>query len=162
MIYYSNVNANHSYAVSLMKCCPTSYLISIQLTLGTLRIIHYINITWVSCHYNDIIMSAMASQITLKLFTQPFIQAKIKENIKETSLALVRGIHWWLGISPHKGQLHWKCFHFMTSSCVRFFNSLLWLTTRSYPKLHITGPLWRDSTGFWNEVQVTIFIIWYL
>ena len=34
-------------------------------------------------HYNDVIMSAMASQITmLRLFTQAFIQAKIKENIK--------------------------------------------------------------------------------
>ena len=31
-------------------------------------------------HYYDAIMGAMASQI--KLFTQPFIQAQIKENIK--------------------------------------------------------------------------------
>ena len=33
-------------------------------------------------HYNDVIMSAMASQLTSRLFTQPFIQAQIKENIK--------------------------------------------------------------------------------
>ena len=34
-------------------------------------------------HFSDVIMVAMVSQITsLTLFTQPFIQAKIKENIK--------------------------------------------------------------------------------
>ena len=34
-------------------------------------------------HYNDVIMSAMASQVTAsQLFTQPSIQAQIKENIK--------------------------------------------------------------------------------
>ena len=36
-----------------------------------------------SIHYNDVIMSAMASQITsLTIFTEPFIQAQIKKNIK--------------------------------------------------------------------------------
>ena len=33
-------------------------------------------------HYSDIIMSMMVSQITIILFTQPFVQAPIKENIK--------------------------------------------------------------------------------
>ena len=33
-------------------------------------------------HYSDVIMSSMASQITsLRLFTQPFVQMQIKENI---------------------------------------------------------------------------------
>ena len=34
----------------------------------------------VLCHYNDVIMSAMVSQITSFTFTQPFIQSQIKEN----------------------------------------------------------------------------------
>ena len=34
-------------------------------------------------HYSEVIMSTMASQITVsRLFTQPFVQAQIKENIK--------------------------------------------------------------------------------
>ena len=33
-------------------------------------------------NYNDVIMGAMASHITSLTFTQPFIQAQIKENIK--------------------------------------------------------------------------------
>ena len=37
----------------------------------------------ISYHYSDVIMGAIASQISsLKLFTQPFIQTQIKENIK--------------------------------------------------------------------------------
>ena len=40
-------------------------------------------LTSVYIHYNDVIMSAMVSQITnLTLFTQPLIQAQMKENIK--------------------------------------------------------------------------------
>ena len=36
-------------------------------------------------HYSDVIIGAMASQITsLTLFTQPFIQTQIKENTKAT------------------------------------------------------------------------------
>ena len=38
---------------------------------------------FVQSHYNDVIVSAMASQITsLTIFIQPLIQAQIKENIK--------------------------------------------------------------------------------
>ena len=35
-----------------------------------------------------------------QLFTQLFIQAQMKENMK--ALAFVQGIHWWLVNSPHK------------------------------------------------------------
>ena len=39
-----------------------------------------------SDHYNDVKMGAMASQITRPtIFTQPFTQAQIKENIKDPS-----------------------------------------------------------------------------
>ena len=33
-------------------------------------------------------------------------------------LAIVRGIDRWSVDSPHKGQLRWKCFHLMMSSCI--------------------------------------------
>ena len=33
-------------------------------------------------HYSDVIMGAMASQPASRLFTQPFIQTQVKENIK--------------------------------------------------------------------------------
>ena len=50
-----------------------------------------------------------------RLFTQPFIEAQIKENIKAPR-------HWLLwgeftGDSPHKWPVTRKMFHLMTSSC---------------------------------------------
>ena len=68
-------------------------------------------------HYNDVIMGAIGSQITsLTLFTQQFIQAQIKENIK--ALAFARGIHRWPLVFPHKWPVTRKCFHLMMSSYV--------------------------------------------
>ena len=58
-------------------------------------------------HYNDVIMSAMASQITAsRLFIQPFIQAQMKEKIKlrVTGRSPVN--------SPHKGPVTRKMFPF--------------------------------------------------
>ena len=49
---------------------------------GTMYRFGTIIFTCVHMHYNDVKMSTMASQITSRLFTQPFIQAQIKENTK--------------------------------------------------------------------------------
>ena len=46
---------------------------------------HHFNvevITWVPSHYSDVIMSAMVSQPTSRLFTQAFVEAQNKGNIK--------------------------------------------------------------------------------
>ena len=46
---------------------------------------------WVS-HYIDVIMSAMASQITgVSIFTKPFVKVQIKENIKDPRQWLLWG-----------------------------------------------------------------------
>ena len=90
------------------------------------------------------------------MFTQSFIQAYIKENIKAPR-------HWPLWgeftgdrwIPRTKGQLRGKCFHLMTSSwCRRVSNrlpiclldSLFWLSviSRKTAKLNISGPLWGN------------------
>ena len=52
------------------------------------------------------------------MFTQPFIQTHIKENIKAPRhWPLCVGIHRDRWIPRTKGQLRGKCFHLMTSSC---------------------------------------------
>ena len=70
-------------------------------------------------HYGDVIMGAIASQITAsRLFTQPFIQTQIKENIKAPRhwplCGEFTGDRW---IPRTNGQWRGKCFHLMTSSC---------------------------------------------
>ena len=69
-------------------------------------------------HYSDVIMSTMSSA-DWRLFTQPIIQAQIKENIKVPSHWLLwvefTGDRW---ISRITGQSRGKCFYVMTSSYV--------------------------------------------
>ena len=68
-------------------------------------------------HYIDVIMSAMASQITAsRLFTQPFIQAQIKNSKALRPWPLwgeFTGGRW---VPLTKCQWRGKCFHLMKSS----------------------------------------------
>ena len=84
-------------------------------------------------HYNDVIMSAMASQITrltivnstvysgtererlsLSAFWGPYSPYKLctdqRKHQSSMSLAFARGIHRWPVNSPHKGPVTWKMF----------------------------------------------------
>ena len=61
------------------------------------------------CHYSDVIMSIIASQITgvSIVYSTVCSSADQRKHQSPASLALVRGIHRWRG----------KCFHLVTSSC---------------------------------------------
>ena len=63
-------------------------------------------------HYNDVIMSAMASQITSLTIFYSIVYSGTDQRKHQTSasLAFVRGIHWWLVNSPHKGPVMRKMF----------------------------------------------------
>ena len=66
-------------------------------------------------------MNAMASQITSLtiVYSTVYSCTDQRKHPSSTSLAFVRGIHRWPLNSPHKGSVIWKCFHLMTSSCIR-------------------------------------------
>ena len=72
-------------------------------------------------HYNDVIMGAIASQITSLTIVYSIVnsQTQIKENIKAPRHWPLCGKFtgdWW--IPRTNGQLRGKCFHLMTSSCL--------------------------------------------
>ena len=69
-------------------------------------------------HYNDVIMSAMASQITSLaiVYSMVYSGADQRKHQSSASLAFVRGIHRWPVNSLHKWPVTRKCFHLMTSS----------------------------------------------
>ena len=71
-------------------------------------------------HCNDVIMSAMASQITsLAIVYSTVYNNGLSDQGKYQNSALmafVRGIHRSPVNSPHKGQWRGNCFHLMTSS----------------------------------------------
>ena len=64
------------------------------------------------CHYNDVIMSAMASQITslTMVYSCVYSGADQRKHQSSASLAFVRGIHRWPVNSPHKGPATRKMF----------------------------------------------------
>ena len=65
-------------------------------------------------HYNDVIMSAMASQITSLTIVYPpvYSHANQRKHQSSMSLAFVWGIHRWPVNSPHKGPVTRKVFSF--------------------------------------------------
>ena len=65
-------------------------------------------------HYSDVIMGAMASQITslTVVYSTVHSGADQRKFQSSASLAFVRGIHWWPVNSLHKGPVTRKMFHF--------------------------------------------------
>ena len=65
-------------------------------------------------HYNDVIMSAMASQVTsfTIVYSTVYSGADQRKHQSSASLAFVRGIHRWPVNSPHKGPVTRKIFPF--------------------------------------------------
>ena len=65
-------------------------------------------------HYNDVIMNAMASQITsLRIvFSTAYLDTDQRKHQSSASLAFVQGIHRRLVNSPHKWPVTWKMFPF--------------------------------------------------
>ena len=65
-------------------------------------------------HYGDVIMGAIASQITCVTTVYPTVYSSAgqRKHQSSASLALVRGIHRWPVNSPHKGPVTRKIFPF--------------------------------------------------
>ena len=65
-------------------------------------------------HYNDVIMSAMASPITslMIVYSTVYSGTDQRKHQSSTSLAFVRGIHQWPVNSWHKGPVTRKMFPF--------------------------------------------------
>ena len=69
---------------------------------------------WVTRHYNDVIVSVMASQITSLtiVYLTVYSGTDQRQHQSPASLAFVRGIHRWPVNSPHKGPVTRKMFPF--------------------------------------------------
>ena len=71
--------------------------------------------TWIATiHCGDVIMSAMASQITslTSVHSSVYSGADQRKHQSSASLAFVRGIHRWPVNSPHKGPVRRQMFPF--------------------------------------------------
>ena len=79
-----------------------------------------LKVSW--CHYTDVMMTTMASQITslTVVYSIVYLDANQRKHQSSASLAFVWGIHRSPEWNPRtNGQLRVKCFHLMTSSWYR-------------------------------------------
>ena len=131
-------------------------------------------------HYNDVIMGAMASQITslTSVCSTVYLGADQRKHQSSASLAFVRGIHRWPVNSPHKWPVTRKMFSFndviMVLSCfvflLWFYFSYLWSHVMYSPILcgvaywqwgnRMIAPmpltLWGRETHIYASVDTTI------
>ena len=88
------------------------------------RAVHHLFVLW---HYNDVIMTTIASQITslTVVYSTIYSDADQRKHQSSASLAFLWGIHRDRWIPRTKGQLRGKCSYLMTSSWIYYSNSIL-------------------------------------
>ena len=92
----------------------------------------------ISSHYNDVIMDAIASQITSLtiVYSTVYSDADQRKHQSSASLAFVRGIHRWPVNSPHKWPVTrknvsiWWCHHGAVPSIFTFDEIFISLSSK--------------------------------
>ena len=105
-----------------------------------------------SSHYSDVIMSAMASQITSLTITYSIVYsgAVQRKHQSSASLAFVRGIHQGPVNSPHKGPVTRKMFPFDDVIMAMIFGYSWWKAVFRFrfDSLTETEMLFRGTGNF--------------
>ena len=113
-------------------------------------------------HYGDVLMGAIASQITSLtiVYSTVYSDADQRKHQSSASLAFVWGIHWDRWIPRTKGQLRGKCFHLMTSSWInvdlRVFP--IWAVALTVMMLKKSSSL--NVSSIFLTVAFAISILW--
>ena len=102
--------------------------------------------TYKLCHYIDVIMTTMASQITslTVVYSTVYSDADQRKRQISTSLASVWGIHRDRWIPRTKGQLRGKCFHLMTSSwqyTLQYTHNHDWLISKIFVWIYVSWSM---------------------
>ena len=96
-------------------------------------------------HYNDVIMSTLASQITglTIVYSTVYSVADPRKHQSSASLVFVRGIHRWPVNSPRKGPV--------TRNMFPFDDVIMWATIYIYAHCYIMDLQWY----FWRPLVFT-------
>ena len=110
----------------------------------------------VAPRYNDVIMSAMASQITIltTVYSTVYSGADQRKYQSSASLALVMGIHWWPVNSPHKGPVTWKMFPF--DDVIIYYWVLAWIGEQMCLMIYMWYIISTVSEDIW---PVSVFYL---
>ena len=113
-----------------------------------------------SIHYNDVIMSAMAPQITNLTIVDSIVYsgADHRKYQSSASLAFVRGIHRWPVNSLHKGPVKQKMFIFdyviMNREAWRYTVCVYRLDNSEQMKLHRHIQLYFATVDIWAKIYI--------
>ena len=119
--------------------------------------------TWSTLHYNDVIMSVMASRITSLtiVYSSIYSGSDQRKHHSSASLAFVRGFHRWPVNSPHKWLVTRKMFPFDYVIMVQVSTTL---KTNTFPFVEILLTHWglvapydvREPTQHWFSLRLII------
>ena len=107
-------------------------------------------------HYDDVIMGAIASQITSLtiVYTTVYSDADHRKHQSSVSLAFVRGIHRRPVNSPHKGPVTWKMFPFDDVIMIYWWFPGTWAIDTELLWLRCCYPRWAfEQTVGWPVMQ---------
>ena len=96
----------------LIVCCSAVGACAVTEPAGRKDVGEFHKLKW--NHHNDVIMSAMSSQITTLtiVYSTVYLGADQRKHQSSALLGSVRGIHWWPVNCPHKGPVTRKIFPF--------------------------------------------------
>ena len=120
---------NCLYLPTIKTCCSHNWFFIIgYLTSGTAVVQFGTLDRSALCHYDDVIMSAIASRITSStiVYSTVYSGADQRKHENSASLAFVRGIHRGPVNSPHKWPVTRKMFPVDASSCWEWWQSRQW------------------------------------
>ena len=120
----SSEHASITRLASEIRCITTQMHFYHDI-LAYMTHVTYSTSAW-QCHYSDVIMGMMASQITSLtiVYTTVYSGADQRKHQSTASLAFVRGIHRWPVNSPHKWSVTWNMFPFDDVIMLSFHISL--------------------------------------
>ena len=104
-------------------------------------------------HYSDVIMGAMASQITSPtvVYLIVYSDANQSKHQSSASLAFVRGIHRWPVNSPHKGPVTRKMFPF--DDVIMISNNIFLHEIRVPYAMHFTGIYFHRTQFYFCRIH---------
>ena len=147
------------FCYRIMHCGIWDWCIEGFFYTGLLWIPSPVNVLFVSlhcCHYNDVIMSTMASQITSLtiVYSTIYSGTNQRKHQSSTSLAFVRGIHRSPVNSPHKGLVTRKMFSFDDAIMIRcgliLYPSLWYLP--AFHNILWMKHIWISTASIQNEI----------
>ena len=114
-----------------------------------------------NCHYADVIMIEMASQITSLTVVYSIINSGADQSKHQSSasLAFVRGFHRWPVNSPHKGPVTRKMFPFDDVIMFRE-NTKMYLHIISFSKIYEMTEVAQILLQRWHRA-VAIILTWF-